>query len=374
MEMSTTAEREGRLQVPAGTTDTAGDGPVRIDWRLMPPLAIGLVLGLGTLAIIPLLARPLALLVVAITMAQAFAPIVAFLQQRRVRRDVAILIVYAMLFSLLGLLAWALLPQLIAQARALIEGLPGMLDRVRAALSRFGPVLNGRVDQAFDTVSERAATSLVAVPMDAFAVVIDVLLVVFLSIYWLTGQQRMLRFLLSMVPRESREGVEHVMHRMGRSMGGYVRGAIINALIMGLLAFAGLAIIGVPFPILLGLLTMLGEMVPIIGPIVVGVVVVMVALTDSFTQAVIAGALFTLLTQLEGTILTPNIMKSQTRVPQALVLFAIVVGGATGGLLGVLVAVPVAAALRVIVVEVIAPAQRRWSGITRPKESRANGT
>jgi predicted PurR-regulated permease PerM len=371
MEMSTTIEREESLQVPEGPT--AESGPVRFQWRLVPPLAISLVLGLGTLAIIPLLARPLALLIVGITMAQAFAPIVAYLQEHRVRRDVAILMVYCALFAVFGLLAWALLPQLIAQTRALVEGLPGMLDQVRAALSRFGPVANGRLEQMIDAVSAQTATSLVGVPMDAFAVVLEVLLIIFLSIYWLAGQQRMLRFFLSMVPRERREGAEHVMHRMGRSMGGYVRGAVINALIMGLLAFAGLAIIGVPFPILLGLMTMLGEMVPIIGPIVVGIIVVMVALTESFTKGVIAGILFTVLTQLEGTILTPNIMKSQTRVPQALVLFAIVVGGAVGGLLGVLVAVPVAAALRVIVVEVIAPAQRRWSGITRPKESRANG-
>jgi predicted PurR-regulated permease PerM len=328
------------------------------------PLAAALALGLGAVAVVPLLARPIALLIISITFAQALAPIVTVLE-RRWRRKTSVVVIYGLLFFIAGIVVWALSPALMAQATAFIEGMPEILQQLRNALSRFDPLLARRVEDVSARLSERAGSLMLAVPVDVLTALLDLMFVVFLSVYWLAGTPELLRFTLSMVPKTRRDEVERVLQHMGRAMGGYVRGALINAVIMGVLAFIGLAVIGVPFPVVLGLLTMVGELVPIVGPILVGAVVVVVSLTHSLSMALFAGLLFTVLQQLEGQILTPKIMESQTRVPAALVLFAIVAGGAVGGLLGILVAVPTAAALRVLVVELIAPAQRRWSGITK---------
>ena len=153
-----------------------------------------------------------------------------------------------------------------------------------------------------------------------------------------------------------------VLHEIGRNMGGYVRGTLINAAIMGVLAWIGLQVIGVPFALVLGVLTMLGELVPILGPVIVGAIVAVIALGRSLELAIGAVVLYTVLIQVEGHVLTPNIMRRQTNVPQTLVLFAIVVGAGAGGLLGVIVSVPVAAAFRVFVLEVLAPWERRLAG------------
>jgi len=96
----------------------------------------------------------------------------------------------------------------------------------------------------------------------------------------------------------------------------------------------------------------------------VGILVALIALMRSVELAVGAVLLYTALVQLEGHILTPNIMARQTNVPQTLVLFAIVVGGGAGGLLGIIVSVPIAAAFRVFVLEVLAPWERRLAGAT----------
>jgi predicted PurR-regulated permease PerM len=357
---------------PAETKDDSGSGRIRdaathtfqaIQWQLIPPLAIALIIGLGTVAIIPLLARPLALLIISITIAQALAPLVALLQKRWGRMP-SVVAVYLALFLVFASLGWAVAPSLVAQTTQFIEDLPRIVQEVRSTLASINPGLTGEIRDVGDNLEERIGAVALAVPMGVLTVLLDVLFIVFLSVYWLTGTPELTRFTLSLVPKARREGAGQLLNHMGRAMGGYVRGAVINSLIMGALAFAGLAIIGVPFPAVLGLLTMIGEMVPIIGPILVGVVVVAVSLTQSPELALFAGILFTILQQLEGQILTPNIMQRETRVPAALVLFAIVVGGAIGGLLGIVVAVPTAAALRVLVVELIAPAQRRWSGIT----------
>jgi predicted PurR-regulated permease PerM len=102
--------------------------------------------------------------------------------------------------------------------------------------------------------------------------------------------------------------------------------------------------------------------VPLIGPIIVAVPVVLVAFLQSPSLALFALLLYIALQQIEGQLLTPLIMRQQTDVPQTLVIFAVVAGGAIGGLLGVLVSIPLAAALRVFALEVVVPVVRRWTG------------
>jgi predicted PurR-regulated permease PerM len=319
-----------------------------------------LFLALGLLALIPRIARPIALLLVAITLAESVSPIVSALE-KRMSRTAAVTIVYLVLAGLMVLLGMLVFPPLVAESRELLQRLPTMLERAQAWLeerNRFGPL---RMGSALDALPSWIGSHAVSLPLSFVTTLLEVMFVVFLSIYWLVGAPGLQRFMLSLFPRRLRDRASDVSAHIGRSMGGYVRGIVINGAIMGALAWVGLTLADVPYALVLAVLTMLGELVPIVGPIVVGIVVVLLSLTDSLTKAVIALVLYTALNQLEGHILTPNIMRSQTQLPQTLVLFAIVVGGALGGLLGIVVAIPVAAALRVLVVDVLAPAERRWA-------------
>jgi predicted PurR-regulated permease PerM len=107
---------------------------------------------------------------------------------------------------------------------------------------------------------------------------------------------------------------------------------------------------------------MLGEPVPFVGPMIVGTLVTLVALTKSATTALLALGLFVVLQQIEGNLVTPNVMSRETKSSQALVIFALLGGAAVGGLLGAIVAIPLAAALQVLVLRVIAPAIRARTG------------
>jgi predicted PurR-regulated permease PerM len=170
---------------------------------------------------------------------------------------------------------------------------------------------------------------------------------------------------LSLVPPVSRDKTAAVLQEMGDAMGGYVRGAAISAVIMGVLAWLGLLLIGVDYALALGALTTLGEPIPYVGPILVGGVVVLVALAQSPAKAVLALVLYTVLQQLESNFVAPNILSRATRTSQALVIFALVAGAAIGGLLGALVAIPLAGAAQVLVIRVIAPAVRLRTGADR---------
>ncbi len=330
----------------------------RMRWEVVLPLAAALALGLGVIQLIGMMLRPLALLIVAITLAESLAPVVGWVEERIHRRTLAVTVVYLAIVAVLVGLGWFVAPALVDQGQELVQRAPSLIGDVQERLSRIGLLSQQDMAGFAGSMQGRLGDLVIAAPTMIMGAAIDVLVVIFLSIYWLITARAIRDFTLSLVPDRHRRKTRQVLHRMGQTMGGYVRGAVINAVIMGILAYVGLLLIGVRYPLALGVLTMLGEVVPFIGPIVVGVIVALIALLQSLTKAVIAILLYTGLEQVEGHLLTPNIMRSQTDVPQTLVLFAIIVGGGVGGILGILVAIPSAAAVRVFVLEVVAPKER----------------
>ncbi|MGH2884540.1 MAG: AI-2E family transporter, partial [Solirubrobacteraceae bacterium] len=338
-------------------------GPKRIQiaWKATLPLAAALALGIGGLWVIREAARPLGLLIVAITLAEAMEPLVSRLE-RRMARGLAIAVVILGLLLCLLIVGWLVLPTLVAQGEALVARAPQIVTAVQGWLHRADATTHGTVSRLVTDLATAVTHFVVSLPAQLFSAVAGVLVVIFLSIYWLAGAPGLARFTLSLVPPVRRQGVSTLVHDMGQAMGGYVRGAAINALVMAILAAIGLAIIGVNYPVALGVITGLGEPFPYIGPFAAAVPVVLVALVQSPTKALITLGFYCALQEFEGHILTPNIMERQTSIPQTLVILAIIVGAAVGGLLGIMVAIPLAAAIHVFALRVIAPAVRQATG------------
>jgi predicted PurR-regulated permease PerM len=323
---------------------------------------MGIALGAGIIILVWLMAKALALLVVAIALAEGLEPIVQWLHRRNVSRSLAVVLVYLALGAVALGVGWLIAPVLAEQMQELSRRAPELIDRAQKGLARWDEITGGKLASVITSAAGGLAGNAIRLPMLALGALVDVALVIFLSIYWLVGAPALKRFVLSLIPDARRARADGIMKEMGEAMGGYVRGVAINAVIMGALAWLGLWLIGVNYAVVLGVLTMLGEPIPYNGPIVVAIPVIGVALLQSTTKAIFALALYTALEQFEGHILTPNIMESQTDVPQALVIFAIAAGAALGGLLGVLAALPLAAAIRVFVLRVVAPTEREIVG------------
>lgn len=330
-------------------------------WRVVLPAAAALALGLGFLYGIRLVARPLAFLVIAVAIAEALAPLVRALE-RLLPRSVAIALLVATVLGVLGALGWVVGPVLIAQGQELVLRAPELAARLDSMGTPDDSPLGSGVGQAITTASSRWAGALLSLPLKVFGALLNVVVVVFLAVYWLVGAPELGRFTMSLVPVHRQRSAAAILREAGQAMGGYVRGAAINAVVMGLLAYAGLSLLGVNYALALGVVTFLAEPIPIIGPIVAAIPVVAVALLQSPRMALAALGLYFVLQQLEGQLLTPNIMRRQTDMPQTVVLFAVLAGGAVGGLLGILASVPLAAALRVLVLRLVVPAVRRWTG------------
>lgn len=352
----------GETQSPALNDDESRTTEQSIAWwRGSAIVGIALAVAIATLVTLWLLARPITLILIAIIIAQALAPIVTRLE-RWIRRGIAVVIVYLALLLAVGGLGWLVIPPLIAEAQTLVTNVPALMDESRTWLDNLDPASASRISAAAESAVDRFSSVLLSIPFTVFSSVIDVVVVVFMSIYWLLATPALFRFALSLFPEEQRPRAGRVLDAMGQTMGGYVRATAINGVIIGVMTYVGLLVIGVEYMLVLAVLSGLGEFLPVIGPIVAATPAIAVALLDSPQQAVIVTIFFILLQQLESNLLVPFIMRSQAGVPPLLSLFALLGGSTLGGILGALIAIPIAGALRVLVVRVFAPAEREWSG------------
>lgn len=362
------ASEENLDTAPPNQGDLRGGAiPENLSSRNLPwggiavAVTVAIVAAVLILAALWLFARTLALLALAIAIAAALVPLVAWLE-KRMPRTLAVLLVYLGILVIFVIIGWIIFPPIFAQAQEIALIAPDLISQVERLYEQYAPV--GEVPFVERLLEQlgQGIGRLVAVPLGLASGVVDLVLILFVSLYTLIEAPRMRRFALSLFPVESRPQVDHVLNSMAQAMGGFIRGAVITAIIIGVVTSIGLSIIGIPFPLVLGLIAGVLELLPYIGPIIAAVPMLIVALLQSPTQALIVLIFFVILQQLESNVLVPNIMKTQTEISPLLSIIAIVAGASLGGILGALVAIPIAAALRVFVREVAAPMVRRQTG------------
>jgi predicted PurR-regulated permease PerM len=331
-------------------------GPRLSAWPLVLPAAAALALGLGIVGLAWLAGRALTVIILAIALAAALAPLVARLD-RRMPRGFAVVAVYLGGAVVLVLLGWAILAPLQEQVQQLAERMPKAISaaqrQLRGSLPQFA-----QQPQIVSTVTQEAAAVLRQVPSLLASFLFELLVLVFLSLYFLTVSPRIHWFLLTLFPRSRRRRMSFVLCQMAREMGGYFRGTAIAAAIIGTLTGVALWIVGLDVVIPLALLAAAGEFVPYIGPIVAAIPAIAVGLLQSPQQAITVALVYVAIQQIESYIVAPNVMKSQTSVNPAMVIVALTIGYAIGGILGAIAAIPIFAAARVLVRRAIAPAVR----------------
>jgi putative heme transporter len=329
--------------------------------------AMALALGLGILVLIWLFARPIALVILAISLAAALAPAVDFLSQR-LSRTLSIVIVYVLILGAILAVLAIIVPPMISQVQSLITRAPDLIKAAQDWLRQSPFFSNTTVNNAVLGELGRIGAGLVTAPLQAVSTTVDILLVVVISAYWLGVAPGMQRFFLSLFPAQRRGRLGSIVEELGIGMGGYIRGTFITGVILGVAAFIGLSIIGVNYPLVLATFAGVMEFIPYVGPFISGALMVGIALSQSLTLALIVLAFAIVLQEIEGHLIIPMVMRSQTDIPPLLAVIALFAGATIGGLVGALTAIPLAVALRVIVRRVVAPAVRRQTGAPPEEE------
>jgi predicted PurR-regulated permease PerM len=166
-------------------------------------------------------------------------------------------------------------------------------------------------------------------------------LVLMTSAFILLDPQRAYRFVCSLVPRSHQPKVEQLIARLDHGLAGVVRGQVMICLVNGTLTGIGIAVIGVPYVITLTLIATLFSLIPIFGVLISTIPIMLLALTVSFTTALLALIWILGIHFFEGNILNPKIMGDSSRIHPVLIIFALVAGQYMAGILGALVAVPI---------------------------------
>jgi predicted PurR-regulated permease PerM len=267
----------------------------------------------------------------------------------------------ALLGAAAGFLAVAI-PQLVTQATAFGEQVPASLQELQDRNTALGAFnlryhLTDTIRDAF--AGAAAGTELVNGVLGAGAIVLGVLssalIVLVLTMYFLADLPRIRRGLYRLVPHSRRPRVILIGDEVFAKVGAYVLGIAVLAMVAGSSALAWTLIFGIPFPLLLAIMVMLFDVVPVIGPSIAGVVCTLVALTVSLPVGLATAGFFVVYRLVADYLLVPKIIGRAVQVPALLTIVALLLGGVLLGLVGAVVAIPVAAAVLLVVREVLIP-------------------
>ncbi len=308
----------------------------------------------------------LILLLVSAILAAGLAPLVGLLQRwrlpggTRLPRGAAIFVLYLAMFAVIGLILSMILVPAIDETNLFIQNLPEFLGRFRGWLQDLrqhypwlpdlAGALNRLPQQLADLSQYGAAAAGVAFRfLGGLAAVITVLVFTF---YMLLEGAKIEEAFLALFPPRERPRVDRVLHRIGEKFGGWLRGQLLLSFTVAVVVALGLVVFGMPYAALLGIVAGIGELIPMVGPSLGAAVAILVALSQKPWQLVAVVIFYGVVMNVEPHILVPRIMARVVGMSPILTLVALLAGIKLMGILGGLLAVPLAAALQVIASEV----------------------
>jgi predicted PurR-regulated permease PerM len=285
-------------------------------------------------------------------------PLVTRLESRGMRRVYSGCLSYLVMLAILTAAVALLIPVLVDQGQAFAKDLPEAVDRVGELAQnvgddvtrRFGGEfdlrewISGRSDLVADVVGGvggflRSAASAIAL------IVIGLVL----GFYLLVDLPRMRRGMLVMVPPERRDEARKVAAAVAAAMGGFFRGQLLVALIVAVMSSIGLMLIGLPYWAVIGLIAGVFNLIPLIGPFVGAVPAMLIAAaTGSPWRILLVAVVLTVVQQIDNHFISPNVMRWSVQLHPVTVMLSLTVGATLGGLFGMLVAVPIAASLKIV--------------------------
>jgi predicted PurR-regulated permease PerM len=337
---------------------------------------LGVGVGLLILTSIATLSTIIAYIGAALFLALGLDPAISWLERRGLPRWASIMTVMTGVGILVAALVLAVVPIIVDQISQLVEDLPRIVTLVSSqewieTLEEQFPqiqvqeisnqITTGLTDFFTnpDRLSELAGGVLqvaVAIGTGLFAVVI----VFILTLYFAASLNTMKRATYQLVPASRRARFADLTEQITQSVGRYVLGQTSLAAVNGVASFIFLSIIQAPFPAVLAFLAFLFSLVPLVGTLTGSIIIVLVCLIPGLGSpltALVAAIYYLVYMQIEAYLLSPRIMNRAVKVPGALVVIAALAGGSLLGILGALIAIPVAASILLIIKQVVIPRQ-----------------
>ena len=351
------------------------DRPSRPLWtRLDSPFGAGFLLTLGALVAIMLgiavtnIATIIIYIALAMFAALGLDPVLKWFERRNVKRPWAITIVF-LIFGVLGAgLIWLVVPTLVDQIGDFITGIPATITNFETTDTYawlegiFGPGLTTLVNdlESFITNPTNIAAisgGLLRIGAGIAAAISGALIVVVLTLYFVASLPAIKESLMQFAPARNRPKVRTMTNEITESVGSYLMGMVILAFFNSVVAFLLHLVLGLPYPLLMGVLAFSITIIPLVGPVLYWIFASVLALFTSPLSALIFAIAYLVYIQIEAYVITPRVMSKAISIPGSLVVIGALIGGTLLGLIGALVAVPVTASILLIIKQVFIPRQ-----------------
>jgi len=287
-------------------------------------------------------------------------PFVEMLADRRVPRMMAVLVAYMIVFLAITLLMLFVVPILIQQVNELISLLPQAFELVEEYFSelrfRFPAELDSIISEAQDRVGSVALSLAAGLPASAvgfFGGLFNIIIAWLLAFYILKDAPAINKTITELLPDRYRENATHIFNEVNFAVGGYLRGQVIIALAVGVMITIWLLILGVDFAFLLGVLSGVLNIVPYLGAIVGGSAAAIVALYTSPQQAILVIIGIAIIQQIDALVISPFVMRHTVNLHPTVIVFSLLLGATLFGFVGLLFAIPIAAALKAIMLHYV---------------------
>lgn len=314
---------------------------------------------------------PLLLLFTGILFAAGLQPIVDRMR-KRMPYGVAVALAFAIVVLSAAVLAVVLIAPLGAELVSLVQSLPSHASALQGQLivaqrhfqnDRLAHQVAAALSSSAGGIAQAMGAHILSGTAFTVTAIGDVVLILLLAVGWMLSSEELERFVLSLLPSKARSDWQGVFAEIGSRLSAYVQGVVINGLLVGVSMGIALALLGVPYALLLGVVAAVFQAIPMIGAVISGPIILVVVLaTGGWTKMLVVLAIFAVVQLIDQNVLSPVIFGQRVQLSFLLIILSTLIGGALLGISGAFLAVPAAAALQVIVVQIVAPSIRRASG------------
>lgn len=295
-------------------------------------------------------------LFVALLLSALINPFADWFNRRKVPRAVSVLLIYVVLFGFLALVAVLLVPPLLSELKELVKNFATIWTRISSAFvslqqvsAEYGIEQNiQRGLQTLETSIGQFVGSALGTIRGFFGGFVAFLITLVLTFYMVVEEDAIRKLFRAVSPAEYHPYLSGLFTRIEQKVGLWLRGELLLMLIVGTFSYVGLSILGVEYALILGLLAGLTEIIPYAGPIIAAIPAVIIAFTQSPLKALFVIVLYFAIQQLENHLLVPKVMQKTVGLNPVVSIVALLVGANLGGVLGAILAIPVATALSVL--------------------------
>lgn len=311
----------------------------------------------------------LIIFVIAFLVGYALNPIITFFESKGVPRAISVFGVLVLLIGILTVAFYFLIPAMVDQVVTLARQIPSYSDTVKSwwdRIASLNPYLKENFDfniiaRQFQTSITQTIQSLILAATSIASFLLAFVLVMVIAFFGLVSPAKIKDSALQLIPLEYKEKTVSIFRQIHIKIGSYLRGVLLSGLLIGVLSIAGYSLLGVNFALTLGIIAGILELVPLIGPIIAGVIAVAVAIFQDPILAIYVAIFAFALQQFENHFIIPNIMSRQVGLHPVTVIFATLVMAKFLGIVGIFLAVPLAAIIKILINEIYKPNIREKS-------------